>query len=265
MNPVRKFGMGFKPIPNYNKISSPPLRTEHLSNGVKDNLKKTCIFLALMGLLRGILETIWIFLMSGSLGQLYISLKRPSWYLFECGPFLLANVTTAFFRWALFSFLILWAVRFQGRNMNYKIIYPELLRRTSEILWLYPLAVLPNYLYLFWQLPLIRFRVSEIFQPAIGIGQLITGAVTVFMVYGIAKRLFSFNKTQSVLTGLWVVLFDRASYIFLSRVFFNIPFVIRFSYVKAAPYSIILFVVLTAALTPLILRFTEKGSKCLTK
>lgn len=33
--PVRKFGSGFKPLPNYNKVSSQPLRMGHLSNGVK--------------------------------------------------------------------------------------------------------------------------------------------------------------------------------------------------------------------------------------
>ena len=232
---------------------------------MKNDFKKIYIFLTLMGLLRGALETLWIFLMSGGLGQLYISLKRPSWYLFECGPFLLANVTTVFFRWAFFSLLILWAVRFQGRNINYKVAYFDLLRKVSKILWLYPLAVLPNYLYLFRQLPLIRFRVSGMFQPAIGIGQVITGALTIFMIYRITRQLFGSNKTQSILTGLWVVLFDRAIYVFSGWVFFNIPFIIRFSYVKAAPYSIILFTVLTAAVTPIILRITEKGSKCLTK
>jgi len=238
---------------------------------VKNDFKKIYIFLTLMGLSRGILETLWIFLMSGSAGhEIYVSLMKPSWYLFECGPFLLANVTTAFFRWALFSFLILLAVRIQPPagchfQAESRRIYFDLLRKTSKILWLYPLAVLPNYLYLFWQLPLIRFRVSGMFQPAIGIGQVITGAITIFMIYGITRQLFGFNKTQSILTGCWVILFDRASYIFLSWIFFNIPFVIRFSYVKAAPYSIALFIISTAALTPIILRITEKGSKCLTR
>jgi hypothetical protein len=36
VNPVRRFRRGFKPLSNYNKISSPPLRMGHLSNGVKD-------------------------------------------------------------------------------------------------------------------------------------------------------------------------------------------------------------------------------------
>ena len=30
VHPVRKFGRGFKPPPNYNKVSSPPLRMGHL-------------------------------------------------------------------------------------------------------------------------------------------------------------------------------------------------------------------------------------------
>lgn len=35
VHPVRKYGKGFKPLPNYNKVSSPPLRMGHLSNWVK--------------------------------------------------------------------------------------------------------------------------------------------------------------------------------------------------------------------------------------
>jgi hypothetical protein len=35
VHPVRKFGSGFKPLPNYNKVSSLPLRMGHLSNWVK--------------------------------------------------------------------------------------------------------------------------------------------------------------------------------------------------------------------------------------
>ncbi len=72
----------------------------------KPSLHKIVYILFFVGLLRGVLETIWLYLMKGQFQQFIFSLGSLQWYLFNGGPFIIVNITSVYFLWALTAFII---------------------------------------------------------------------------------------------------------------------------------------------------------------
>ncbi|MBI4972625.1 MAG: hypothetical protein HZC16_02270 [Candidatus Omnitrophica bacterium] len=59
-------------------------------------LRRMLVFLLSLGILRAILETVWLFALSHKLPLLLCLSSSASWWLLEGGPFLLANILTAY-------------------------------------------------------------------------------------------------------------------------------------------------------------------------
>lgn len=65
----------------------------------KLSMRTIIIWLFIAGLLRGVLETVWLYLMKGQSQLLIHSLGSLNWYLFNSGPFVFGNITSAYFLW----------------------------------------------------------------------------------------------------------------------------------------------------------------------
>ena len=63
----------------------------------KPSLRTIIYVLFFIGLLRGVVETIWLYLMKGQFQQFISSLGSLDWYLINSGPFVMANITSVYF------------------------------------------------------------------------------------------------------------------------------------------------------------------------
>lgn len=177
------------------------------------------LFVGLMGLLRGLLETADVLLRAG---HLLVTLTQPYALAAFAGPgaaFVVANVVTAFGRWAMFAFVLFAVGRWLGGNGR----FDELLRRTAPAMILYPLTILPDFAYLFWSLPAIRFDVAPIYHPVLGIGQLAASAWLTWFGYQAARRLHGLGRLDSVFAGAALELASVGSLVAGAILFFNLP------------------------------------------
>ena len=80
----------------------------------KPNLHTIVYVLFFVGLIRGVVETIWLYLMKGQFQQFISSLGSPDWYLFNAGPFILCNIPSTYFLWSLTALIVFESGKFLG-------------------------------------------------------------------------------------------------------------------------------------------------------
>lgn len=177
------------------------------------------LLLLAFGLARGLLESALILLRAG---HFLITLTQPyalRSYLVTGGAFLVANAVTAYVRWVLFAVTVFAVGRWLGGNGR----LDQLLRVFGVALALYPLTILPDYLYLFLSMPAIRFAVSPVYNPVIGVGQIAVSIWLVAFGYFAARRVHGLGRLDSLLVGMALELASLGALVIGALVFFNLP------------------------------------------
>ncbi len=214
-------------------------------------LKSLLLFLGVVGFLRGFLEALWLLGMQYQPGMWTVLLQEPSRYFWEGGLFITANVMTAYLRWAMYAFLFAALMRWFGVRVSFK----HLSALAGLIMGLYVVPVLINTLYLVLPLPILKFSVSSVYQPIVGLGTL----VTAFWFFAVALKIFhvfcGLKRKEAVLAALFIPLLDRVFFVGSAAVLFQLkqlawlPVTPRMSFVTVG------FIVVALAVSPLLLWF----------
>lgn len=231
----------------------------------KPKYKGIILFLFVIGTLRGLTEGIWILSMNHQLGQVFKSFPLLYSYLLQGLPFVLSNITTAFVRWAAFAFFTFaCGVLMGGRGR-----FADFLRIYGVILGIFFITILPNFLYLFFNLPSIRFNVSAIYNPTIGLGQILTSCWLAYVSYQAVMQLHKLPPFESFLIGLLVPLLNIGILVLGAAVVFNFHSLADFPLKTVFNLSTIGFTVATLAAIPAFLWlgscFDKKRKKVNTK
>ena len=216
----------------------------------KPDYKKIIFFLFGIGALRGITEEIWILSMNGQLGQVLGSMPLLKTHMTTGLPFILSNVITAYVRWVAFALLAFLCGLFLGGKGRFE----DFLRLYGIILGISLVTILPNFIYLFVKnLPVIRFSVSTMYNPTIGIGQLVTSGWLVYVSYKAVMTIHKLPKFESFFTGLLVPLLNIGILVLGAAVVFNLPMLNASSPNKVFSLSTLGFTVATLAAIPIFL------------
>ena len=224
----------------------------------KPSLHKIAYVLFFVGLLRGVLETVWLYLMKGQLHQLIASLGSPEWYFLNSGPFVLGNITSVYFLWAVTAFIIFEGGRFLGGKGEFE----DVLRVYGIFMFSYLLIGILNFAHLYIGIPFIRFKASEVFNPEIGIGQDVVFAWLTIISYVAARNVHRLSKTMSALIASLPFSSGIVLYIVSVILFFGVyemlPFEIGFtSYLLSG----ILYIVFTSVLAIILIIWGYKHNK----
>lgn len=190
-------------------------------------LSKIIFFLFWLGVIRGVLEVIWIFAINHRLMEMPLLLRQLSWWYLESGPFILANILTVYFRWAMYSLVFYLLLRF----FKIKMDFSKVLKVFSVILVLYVITMLTNFLHYFFRLDMIRFYISELYSYSMGIGQIISSCLLILLIYNLALY-FGLDRISSLLSSLLVFSAERIFYFFSAWVYFRLPMINALSYKK---------------------------------
>lgn len=209
----------------------------------KPSFKRIIVFLFLVSALRGVIEGIWMLLREGQFNQVISSAVLFKSYLQLGIPFLISSITCGYVRWAGFAFLPCLLAKFLGKRGYF---YKDFLRVSGIIMGIYVVAILPNFAYLFFKLPMIQFNVSRIYNPAIGIGQIITGIWLIFIIYKATRIICGLTKYQSFLAGLSVLLVNLGTLVFGSLVFFKLPYLVSVSFKRTLNIATFVFIIITS-------------------
>lgn len=191
------------------------------------SFKRITAYVSAMGLLRGLVEGLWILLMAGQLQAMLVRGQFGTWILGEAAPFLLANLLTGLFRWGLFAIVPYALGRFsggQGRWLDFLRVY-------GVAMAIYVVTILPNYSYLFWHLPVYQVAVSWSYNPIFGLGQVLTSIWLGYFGYVSCRRLHGLPGVESVLVGVAVPATNLGLFIIAAKVFFNLRLLARLSLV----------------------------------
>ena len=180
-----------------------------------------------IGLLRGALEVVWIFAINHRLIELLFLSRKLSWWYLESGPFILANIFTAYSRWAMYSLIFYLGLNF----LKIKADFFRILKLFSIIMWLYVLTILANFLHCFFNISMIKFDIAPLYTYSAGIGQWVSSCLLIFFVYKLGRH-FKSDKLSSLLIALLVFSADRAFYFFSAWFYFRLPFISEFSHKK---------------------------------
>lgn len=175
--------------------------------------------LLVCGLARGLLESALILLRAG---HFLITLTQPyalRAYLVTGGAFMVANAVTAYVRWVLFAVTVLLVGRWLGGRGS----LDRLLRVFGPALVVYPLTIVPDYLYLFFSLPAIRFSVSPGYNPVIGVGQIAVSVWLAAFGYLVGRRLLGLARVDAALVGAALELSSLGALVVGALLFFNLP------------------------------------------
>lgn len=221
----------------------------------KANIKTMDIILFLfsLGLVRGLLEVLWLFTIKHRLIQLSFLSRQASWYLLEAGPFILANILTAYFRWAMYSLIFSLSLGF----VKIRVDFSRALKVFSVIMGLYVLAGLINFIHYFLGLSMVKFYISEAYAPLLGIGQLISSGLLIFFSYKFSRYLGA-DKLCAFLTALLIFGSDRFFYFFSAWVYLRLPLAKALSYRNMFNLSSHLVCLVSILLTVLFLRLGFK-------
>ncbi len=193
--------------------------------GIK--LRKIIFFLFWLGILRGILEVIWIFAVSRRLTELFVRSGQLSWYIFESGPFVLANILTVYLRWAMYSLIFYLSLRL----FKIRVDFSQVLKVFCFILGLYVVTILINFLHCFFNLNMVKFYIAESYSPSFGLGQAVSSCLLVWLIYNAGSRL-GLDKLSSLLSALLVFGTDRIFYFFSGWIYFRLPLINSLAYKK---------------------------------
>ena len=215
----------------------------------KPSLHTIVYILFFIGLLRGVVEIIWLYLMKGQFQQFLYLLGSLDWYLFNAGPFIVCNIPTTYFLWSLTALIVFESGRFLGGEGE----FVDILRIYGIFIFSNFLIAILNYLHYFVYIPTIRFRASEIFNPDIGIGQIVIFIWLVILTYQISRSVHRLSYTDSILIAFLPVLMGTVLYIFSIKACFNL--IIPFLNINVQPFlsSLIIYTLSTIFLTFLFL------------
>lgn len=237
-----------------------PARTINHILKVKPDFKRIIIFLFMISILRGLIESIWMLMREGQLWAVCASPVLLKSYLHSAVPFMISSITSGYVRWAGFALVPCLLARFLGKAVCYK----DFLRITGVMMGLYVMTVIPNFAYLFFDLPVIHFQISQSYNPALGIGQMISGAWLILIMYKASRIICGLTRWQSVLAAMSVYLGNLGVLIFGAMVFFNLPFITGWSFQSALNTATLWFNIATAMLIPVFLwigtRWTTRGA-----
>lgn len=175
-------------------------------------------FLFWVGLLRGILEIIWLFAINGRLGDVPLLARHGPWWVLEGGPFIVANILTAYFRWALYSTVFVLLLRV----FRIRWAFADDLRVFGAMLGLYVVTILVNFLHGVFDLKMLHLYVAERYVPAFGIGQALAACLMLRMVF-VLGRLLSLDRSSALLAAFLVVLVERGLNLAAAWWYFRLP------------------------------------------
>lgn len=219
--------------------------------------KSLLLFLGIVGFLRGLLEALWLYGMAYRPGILLELLQEPNRYLLEGALFIAANVMTAYLRWAMYAVLFSGVARWFGRRIPFR----HLTILTGLMLGLYLVPVIVNSLYLIFPLPSIKFSVSQVYQPVIGVGQLVATAWFAWVAYHVFRAACGLSNQEAVLGAAFIPLLDRVLFVAGAAVVFQVrdlallPVTFRMGLVTVG------FLIVAVVATPLLLWFGRRMSE----
>lgn len=183
------------------------------------SLKAVLLFLGIAGFLRGFLEAGWLYGMQGQLAVwLWKIGTQPMQFLQEGGAlFLAANILTAYLRWSIYLLIFIGAARWFGRRAALK----PLMILLGLLMGLYVLPVIVNAFYLVAPLPSVRFAVSDLYQPVIGLGQVITSVWFAWVSYHIFKTACGLRPSEAFWTATLIPLLDRVLFVGAAAAIFH--------------------------------------------
>lgn len=188
-------------------------------------LRDVIFLLFWLGLLRGLLECLWLFAVEHRLVEFSFLSTKMHWWVQESGPFILANILTVYLRWAMYSVVFCFMLKFFGKKSD----FAKTLRVFSVILVLYVFAILVNFLHCFLKLKMVHFYITGLFSYSLGVGQLISSCFFLIFVYNLS-RYFSLDRISSFLTALLILAIDRIFYFSLGYAYFKMPFIKNLDY-----------------------------------
>lgn len=218
------------------------------------SFKRIVIFLSLVGTLRGLLEGLLILLMVGQFTQVVSSLILLKSYLLNGTLFVFSNITTAYIRWVAFALM----VYLFGRIIGGKGRFEEFLRLYGVILGIFMITILPNFAHPFFNLPMIKFNISNIYNPSMGIGQILTSIWLAFISYKAARLIHRLPKMESILIGLSLPLINIGILVLGAMILFNIPGLASLDERRIIFITTFTFVIFTIVATPILLWFGYK-------
>ena len=227
----------------------------------RPSFKRLVIFLLSAGILRGLIEGLWMLPREGQLFQIIASPVLFKSYMNLGIPFILSSITCGYVRWVGFALLPCLLAKLWGGKARYK----DFLRVTGIMMGLYVVTILPNFAYLFFKLPMIQFNVSKIYNPAIGLGQWITAVWLVVIIYKASRIICGLSGFQALLCGLSVLLVNIGALVFGSLVFFNFDYFNTFSLRTTLNIATHIFIGITILTIPVFLwsgMSLKKGFSC---
>ena len=240
-----KYAFGY-----FSSLLVKPTGTVYQITQDRPGFREIAIFLFSVGAARGIIELFWELLMAGQLGR---TLSNPELFrrqfLADGSILVLGNVTTAYVRWGMFALIPFVLCRFLGSRVRFEVF----LRLYGIVLGLFVVTLLPNFLYLFFKLPMLRFEVSEVYNPVFGIGQVLTSLALIFITYKIARIAAGLPRWESLLVSPAIPLVNIGLLVLCSHIFFNLPAVMGLSHRKGLYIAAACFVVATSAAVPILL------------
>lgn len=215
----------------------------------KPSFKGIFLFLLIISILRGVVEGLWVLVKAGQLTQVFASGALFKSYLQLGIPFLISSITCGYVRWMGFALAPCLLARFFGKETR----FTDWLRFSGIFLGLYLVAILPNFAYLFFKLPMIHFHISPIYNPGLGIGQMLTSLFTAFLFYKTARMIYGFSRYQSFLIGITVPLLNIGALILGSMIFFNLSRLSRLPFRGAIDIATWIFIFITLLAIPVFL------------
>lgn len=216
------------------------------------DLTRIVLFVFVVSSLRGIVEGIWVLLRVGQLGQVATSWTLFHGYLRLEVPFLISSLTCGYVRWVGFAVACYWLGRFFGGTQGR---FNDWLRLTGIFMGLYLVAILPNFAYLIWKLPVIQFHISSLYNPGLGVGQMLTSVWLVVLLYQAARIVHGLPRFQSLLIGASIPLANIGALVLGSSIFFNLPRLDALPFRGAMHLATWVFIVITVLTIPLFLRW----------
>jgi hypothetical protein len=229
----------------------PPSAIQRIIHEQPD-LTRIVLFVFVVSILRGIVEGIWVLLRVGQLGQVATSWTLFHSYLRLGIPFLISSLTCGYVRWIGFALAAYWLGRFFGGKQGR---FNDWLRLTGIFMGLYLVAILPNFAYLIWTLPMIQFRISSLYNPGLGVGQMLTSVWLGLLLYQAVRIVHGLARFQSLLIGASIVLANIGALVLGSLIFFNLPRLDALPFRGTMHLATWVFIVITVLTVPLFLRW----------
>jgi hypothetical protein len=183
----------------------------------RPSFRRIILFLAGLGLGRGLLDGLWLLLTHQQFQALGSEVHLVSWHVTQIGPLLLADGVAAYIRWLGFAFVPYALGRFMGGRGRLE----DCLRVYGAVMGIYVVTALLNAVYFFAPLPMIQFRSAPAFSPGWGIGQILTSLWLAYISYRVVQRLHHLSRIESMMIGLMVPTLNLGALLGLGFLFQN--------------------------------------------